>query len=87
MDVTDNLPLEPATGDETLSRTELQIEQEKLKLERERILLERERLESVRERVQAQAAIGSIGHRLLPPNKRKAVETANGRPARDPGVV
>ena len=40
MDVIDNLSLDPATGDETLSRTELQIEQEKLKLERERILLE-----------------------------------------------
>ncbi len=40
-------------ADETLSRTELQIEQEKLKLERERILLERERLEAVRDRVKA----------------------------------
>ena len=57
MDVIGNLPLEPATGDEALSRTELQIEQEKLKLERERILLERERLESVRERVQAQEGL------------------------------
>jgi hypothetical protein len=37
-------------AEETLSRTELQIEQEKLKLERERILLERERLEAVRDR-------------------------------------
>ena len=45
--------MEPAAADETLSRTELQIEQEKLKLERERILLERERLEAVRERVAA----------------------------------
>jgi len=42
------------TGDETLSRTELQIEQEKLKLERERILLERERLEAMRDRVKAE---------------------------------
>ena len=57
MDVIDNLSLDPATGDETLSRTELQIEQEKLKLERERILLERERLEAVRERVQAQKGL------------------------------
>jgi len=39
--------------DETLSRIELQIEQEKLKLERERMLLERERLESVRARIKA----------------------------------
>ena len=43
--------------DETLSRIELQIEQEKLKLERERILLERERLESTRERVRAQEGL------------------------------
>ncbi|HQL50266.1 MAG: hypothetical protein PHN34_01225 [Kiritimatiellae bacterium] len=57
MDVIENMPLEPATNDEALSRTELQIEQEKLKLERERILLERERLESVRERVQAQEGL------------------------------
>ncbi len=42
---------ESKTVDETLSRTELQIEQEKLKLERERILLERERLEAMRDRV------------------------------------
>ena len=48
---------EPAATDETLSRTELQIEQEKLKLERERILLERERLEAVSERVKAQETI------------------------------
>ncbi len=46
-----------AMADETLSRTELQIEQEKLKLERERILLERERLEAVRDRVTAQAGL------------------------------
>ena len=45
---------EPTTADETLSRTELQIEQEKLKLERERILLERERLEAARDRIKAQ---------------------------------
>ncbi|MDD4102218.1 MAG: hypothetical protein PHU80_06245 [Kiritimatiellae bacterium] len=43
--------------DETLSRIELQIEQEKLKLERERIMLERERLESARERVKAQESL------------------------------
>lgn len=36
--------------EETLSRTELMIEQEKLKLERERMMLERERLEALRER-------------------------------------
>jgi len=36
--------------EETLTRTEMMIEQEKLKLERERMLLERERLEAVRER-------------------------------------
>ena len=40
--------------EETLSRTEMMIEQEKLKLERERMLLERERLESVRERANAE---------------------------------
>ncbi len=40
--------------EETLSRTELLIEQEKLKLERERLMLERERLESARERERAQ---------------------------------
>ncbi|MDA3925101.1 MAG: hypothetical protein PF904_10430 [Kiritimatiellae bacterium] len=39
------------SGEETLSRTEMMIEQEKLKLERERMLLERERLEAVRDRV------------------------------------
>lgn len=38
------------TAEETLSRTELKIEQEKLKLERERILLERDRLEAMRDR-------------------------------------
>ena len=44
-------------ADETLSRTELQIEQEKLKLERERILLERERLEAVRDRVKVESGL------------------------------
>ncbi len=43
--------------DETLSRTELQIEHEKLKLERERILLERERLEAVRDRALAESGL------------------------------
>lgn len=45
------------TSEETLSRTELQIEQEKLKLERERILLERERLEAMRERVKMESGL------------------------------
>lgn len=40
--------------EETLSRTEMMIEQEKLKLERERMMLERERLEAVRERADAE---------------------------------
>jgi hypothetical protein len=40
--------------EETLSRTELLIEQEKLKLERERLMLERERLETARERSSAE---------------------------------
>ncbi len=44
-------------ADETLSRTELQIEQEKLKLERERILLERERLEAMRDRVKLESGL------------------------------
>lgn len=48
---------ETAVAEETLSRTELQIEQEKLKLERERILLERERLEAVRDRVRAEQSL------------------------------
>ncbi|MDD2597778.1 MAG: hypothetical protein PHO37_00940 [Kiritimatiellae bacterium] len=39
--------------EETLSRTEMMIEQEKLKLERERMMLERERLEAMRERAKA----------------------------------
>lgn len=52
MDVqTTGVNAESRMADETLSRTELQIEQEKLKLERERILLERERLEAMRDRV------------------------------------
>jgi hypothetical protein len=45
------------TADEALSRTEMQIEQEKLKLERERILLERERLEAVRDRAKMEAGL------------------------------
>ena len=45
------------SSDETLSRTELQIEQEKLKLERERILLERERLESARDRAKMESGL------------------------------
>jgi len=45
------------TSEETLSRTELQIEQEKLKLERERILLERERLEAVRDRAKMESGL------------------------------
>ena len=48
-------------AEETLSRTELQIEQEKLKLERERILLERERLEAVRDRVKAHEGLRADG--------------------------
>ena len=44
-------------SEETLSRTELQIEQEKLKLERERILLERERLESARDRAKMESGL------------------------------
>jgi len=54
MDDVTGVKAEPAAADEVLSRTELQIEQEKLKLERERILLERERLEAVRDRVRAE---------------------------------
>lgn len=42
---------------EAMSRTELQIEQEKLKLERERILLERERLEATRVRAQMESGL------------------------------
>lgn len=44
-------------ADETLSRTELQIEQEKLKLERERILLERERLEAMRDHMKLESGL------------------------------
>lgn len=48
---------ESKSDEETLSRTDLQIEQEKLKLERERILLERERLEAMRDRVRVEERI------------------------------
>lgn len=48
---------DPRTTEDTLSRTELQIEQEKLKLERERILLERERLEAMRDRAKIEEGI------------------------------
>ena len=53
---------------ETLSRTELQIEQEKLKLERERILLERERLEATRDRAKMESGlhIGKNGKPSVP---------------------
>ena len=57
MDKVVNAAPDPVAADETLSRTELQIEQEKLKLERERILLERERLEAVRDRITAQEGL------------------------------
>ncbi len=43
--------------EETLTRAEIQIEQEKLKLERERMLLERERLEAARERNKIRGAL------------------------------
>jgi hypothetical protein len=46
---------EAPKSEETLSRTELQIEQEKLKLERERILLERDRLETMRDRMKIES--------------------------------
>lgn len=49
--------VDDAASEETLSRTELQIEQEKLKLERERILLERERLEAMRDRVRMESGL------------------------------
>lgn len=42
----------PGSEDETLSRVEMRIEQEKLRLERERILLEQERLQTLRQRVE-----------------------------------
>ena len=53
--------------EETLSRTELMIEQEKLKLERERMLLERERLEALRERAHAEKdfSIDSNGKQVV----------------------
>jgi hypothetical protein len=58
MDESENRRGEDAkAAEETLTRTELQIEQEKLKLERERILLERERLEAVRDRVRVEQRI------------------------------
>jgi hypothetical protein len=55
------------TEDDTLSRTELMIEQEKLKLERERMMLERERLEAVRERAHAEKnfSIDSSGKQVV----------------------
>lgn len=57
MDKDVNAAPDSVAADETLSRTELQIEQEKLKLERERILLERERLEAVRDRLAAREGL------------------------------
>ncbi len=50
----ENLPHVPPSSseDETLSRVEMRIEQEKLRLERERILLEQERLQTLRQRVE-----------------------------------
>ncbi len=48
---------DPQKADDTLSRTELQIEQEKLKLERERILLERDRLEAMRDRLKIESSL------------------------------
>ena len=53
--------------EETLSRTEMMIEQEKLKLERERMLLERERLEAVRERanVEKEFRIDNSGKQVV----------------------
>ena len=49
-------------AEESFSRIELQIEQEKLKLERERILLEQERLAAMRDRMQS--AAGNGGQRI-----------------------
>lgn len=59
---------EARAADESLSRTELQIEQEKLKLERERILLERERLEAMRDRVKIESGlhVGKDGKPSVP---------------------
>ena len=45
------------TAEETFSRIELKIEQEKLKLERERILLERDRLEAMRDRAKIEDSL------------------------------
>jgi len=53
----DGVDKDPQTAEDTLSRTELQIEQEKLKLERERILLERERLEAMRDRAKIEEGL------------------------------
>ena len=56
------------SDEETLSRTEMMIEQEKLKLERERILLERERLEATRERVKMENSfrLDGSGKQVVP---------------------
>ena len=43
--------------DETLSKTEIQLEREKLKLEQDRIQVERERLNAARERLQNEEQI------------------------------
>lgn len=51
--------VQESTVDETLSKTEIQLEQEKLKLEHDRILLERERLNAARERLQSEEQIHS----------------------------
>ncbi|MFO7937189.1 MAG: hypothetical protein R6V06_06245 [Kiritimatiellia bacterium] len=48
--------------EETLSRTEMMLEQEKLKLERERMLLERERLEAARERTETEKSFRIDGN-------------------------
>jgi hypothetical protein len=53
----ENKTISGLAPEETLSRIELQIEQEKLKLERERMLLERERLESVRARIKVEEGL------------------------------
>lgn len=45
---------ETVQENDSLSRTELQIEQEKLRLEKERILLEKERLQAASERMKLQ---------------------------------
>ena len=51
-------------AEESFSRIELQIEQEKLKLERERILLEQERLAAMRERLQTTSQNGKLSINL-----------------------